>query len=132
MVLKNIGTFSITMFGVEMTIFTVIYSFIVSKKNYLKEVNRNISINGQTPFFSSESKFAYTYISNLRRMNRHVIALALLSLVLFIASLLLKEKNLEFYKTFDWLMFTLSISYIVYTLFMLGIYIISYHREVKD
>lgn len=131
MVLKNIGTFSITMFGVEMTIFTVIYSFIVSKKNYLKEINRNINVTGQTPFFTSEKKFAYTYICTLRGMNKHVITLAFLSLLFFVSSLFLNEKS-DSYVTFDWIMFVLSFMYFVYTLVMVIVYVVSYFNEVKD
>lgn len=131
MALKNIGTFSITMFGVEMTIFTVVYSFIVSKKSYLKEINWNINTSKQTPFLVSERKFAYSYITNLRKLNRHVIVLATLSLMLFIASLFLQEDKTPS-GTYDWVICALSIIYFIYTLAMLIIYIVTYHKEVKD
>lgn len=130
MILKNIGTFSITMFGVEMTIFTVIYSFIVSKKNYLKEINRNISISGQTPFFASEKKFAYSYIASLRKLNIHIIALASISLMLFIASLF-GQRDIS-HNIYDWVLCALSLIYLIYSIVMLIIYIITYFKEVKD
>lgn len=130
MILKNIGTFSITIFGVEMTIFTVVYSFIVSKKNYLKEINRNISISGQTPFFASERKFAYSYIAYLRKLNIHIITLASISLMLFIASLFgLRDTSFNIY---DWVLCAISLIYLIYSIVMFIIYIVTYFKEVKD
>ena len=37
-ILHNIETFALTMFGIGITIFTVIYSFIVSKRSYYKAI----------------------------------------------------------------------------------------------
>lgn len=74
-VLQNIATFSITIFGVAMTVFTVIYSFIVSKKNYRKELGHLQSIGKVSPYVLSEYKFSNEYIRKLRKVNVHIIIL---------------------------------------------------------
>ena len=111
--LKNIGSFSITMFGVEITIFTVIYSFIVSKRSYYKAISHDAKIQ------QSPSTYLYTEIK---------FALILYGWSLLISpipdensDILLSHKILGYFSVF----------YIIATLILLIIYIIKYFKEVK-
>lgn len=72
--LQNIGTFSITMFGISVTIFTVVYSFIVSKKVYYHSLLHMIksSKNGIDTRMKIEKELAFDYIKNLKKLNLFV------------------------------------------------------------
>lgn len=87
-VLRNIGSFAITMFGVEITIFTVIYSFIVSKRSYHKAIAYNIKCGHDDTHSLLERKFAYEYMKRLKKLNLFVLTLAAVSLILYGWSLL--------------------------------------------
>ena len=83
-VLKNIGSFSITMFGVEVTIFTVIYSFIVSKRAYFKAISHDMKIQKiPSTYLHTEMRFAIEYMNKLKKLNIFVICLAVISLILY-------------------------------------------------
>lgn len=87
-ILKNIGTFALTMFGVEMTIFTVVYSFIVSKRGYFKAITHEAKIQEKpSTYLNTEQKFAIEYMNKLKYLNRHIIILAIVSLVLYFVTL---------------------------------------------
>ena len=132
--LKNIGSFSITMFGVEITIFTVIYSFIVSKRSYYKAISHDAKIQ-QSPstYLYTEIKFAVKYMKSLKKLNLFVLALALVSLILYGWSLLISpipDENSDILLSHKILGY-FSVFYIIATLILLIIYIIKYFKEVK-
>lgn len=131
-ILNNIGTFAITMFGVEITIFTVIYSFIVSKRAYFKAINHDIKIQKtSSTYLHTERKFSVGYIRTLKRINKFVLILAAISLILYGWSLFampVEEDNLSIPQL---ILACISVVYIILTLTLLVIYIIRYFKEVK-
>lgn len=131
-ILNNIGTFAITMFGVEITIFTVIYSFIVSKRAYFKAINHDIKIQKtSSTYLHTERKFSVGYIRTLKKINKFVLILAAISLILYGWSLFtmpVEEDNLSFSQL---ILACISVIYIISTLTLLVIYIIRYFKEVK-
>lgn len=133
-VLKNIGSFSITMFGVEVTIFTVIYSFIVSKRAYFKAISHDMKIQ-KTPstYLHTEMRFAIEYMNKLKKLNIFVICLAVISLILYGWSLfdISEIKDSLDLSCSQIILGWTSIVYIVATLILLGIYIAKYFKEVK-
>lgn len=121
------------MFGVEITIFTVIYSFIVSKKSYHKAIAYNIKCGHNDTHSLLERKFAYEYMKRLKKLNLFVLALAAISLILYGWSLLIspiQDENPEILISHKILGY-FSVFYIIATLILLIIYIIKYFKEVK-
>ena len=132
--LKNIGSFAITMFGVEITIFTVIYSFIVSKRSYFKAISHDAKIQPtSSTYLYTEIKFAVKYMNRLKRLNLFVLALAAVSLMLYGWSLVIPpapengKDLLVVHMVLGWI----SIVYVIATLVLLGIYLVKYFKEVK-
>lgn len=133
-VLKNIGSFSITMFGVEVTIFTVIYSFIVSKRAYFKAISHDMKIQKiPSTYLHTEMRFAIEYMNKLKKLNIFVICLAVISLILYGWSLfdISEIKDSLDLSCSQIILGWTSIVYIVATLILLGIYIAKYFKEVK-
>ena len=132
--LKNIGSFAITMFGVEITIFTVIYSFIVSKRSYFKAISHDAKIQpNPSTYLHTEIKFAYEYMKRLKKLNLFVLALAAVSLILYGWSLFIPPvpdkggELLGVHIILGWIF----IVYIIATFVLLGVYVIKYFGEVK-
>lgn len=122
------------MFGVEITIFTVIYSFIVSKRSYFKAINHDAKIQ-QNPstYLHTEIKFAVKYMKRLKKLNLFVLVLAAVSLILYGWSLFIPpvpdegKDLLGIHVVLGWI----SIVYVIATLILLGVYVVKYFKEVK-
>lgn len=89
-IISDISSMSLTMFGIEITLFTVIYSFIVGKKAYLKEVNETIRIEGSSPHLDSLKYFANENIRILKSINIKIFYLTICSISLYLVCLIIK------------------------------------------
>lgn len=133
--LKNIGSFAITMFGVEITIFTVIYSFIVSKKAYYKSVCHEYNLQEiRSTYLHTEKKFAFEYMAKLKKLNLFVLTLAIISLVLYFWSVFMPElpDNTALLSLSHIALGWITVLYIIATIFLLVIYLLAYFKEVKS
>lgn len=133
-ILKNIGSFSITMFGVEITIFTVIYSFIVSKRAYFKSVCHELNIQkSSSTYLYTEKKFASEYMKRLKKLNLFVLFLAGISLILYIWSIFMPElpEKCSFLSISQLVLGWVSILYFLATILLLIIYLRAYFKEVS-
>lgn len=132
-ILNNIGSFAITMFGVEITIFTVIYSFIVSKKSYHKAISYNIKCGHDDTHSLLERKFAVEYMNKLKKLNLFVLILAAISLILYGWSFFIPEipQSNDELSLYHYIFGSISLIYIIATLILLIVYIYKYFDEVK-
>lgn len=132
-ILENIGSFSITMFSVEITIFTVIYSFIVSKRSYYKAISNSIKCGNEDTYSLLEEKFAVKYMNKLKKLNLFVLVLAAISLILYGWSFFIPEipqSNNEL-SLYHYIFGSISLIYIIATLILLIVYVYKYFDEVK-
>lgn len=132
-ILNNIGSFAITMFGVEITIFTVIYSFIVSKKSYHKAISYNIKCGHDDTHSLLERKFAVEYMNKLKKLNLFVLILAAISLILYGWSFFIPEIpqcNSELL-LYHYIFGSISLIYLIATMILLIVYVYKYFDEVK-
>lgn len=95
--LSDIGNFSLVIFGFTATLFTVIYSFIINKRENLKEISDKVK-NGQIdPILSQRKSNALKYIRTMKRINFHLIISLVSSLTLYIFSLIFKYIQIKIY-----------------------------------
>lgn len=73
--LSDFGTFYITVSGILLSIFTLIYSFIKNKKNELKIISERIKLGDNDPINKQRHKFATEYFLSLVRLNKKCIYL---------------------------------------------------------
>ncbi|MGS0747395.1 hypothetical protein [Halpernia sp. GG3] len=91
-ILNDITNFFLVVLGITITLFTVIYSFIVNRKEELIKINEEINIGKSTPALQQKKHFNLVYIKKYIIWNRHLLILAIISLVIFVACFLTNRK----------------------------------------
>lgn len=87
-IINDISTFSLSLFSIGMTIFTVIYSFISNKKEYLNEISDAILLGNASPETIAKYRIAEGYIQRQIKYNRIILLISIMSLIVYILSLL--------------------------------------------
>lgn len=88
--LSDIGNFVLVIFGFTVTLFTVLYSFILSKREQLKEYSDRIKNGDKDPVLYQRSAFAKSIINRLKRLNSHLIGIISISFISYFLSLIIK------------------------------------------
>ncbi len=88
--LSDISNFALVIFGFCATLYTVIYSFILSKKESLNELNELIKLNIEVPLQTIKETSYKNYINRMRRFNFYIIYCLWCSLFIYITSLIIK------------------------------------------
>lgn len=132
-ILSDIANFSLVVFGFTATLFTVLYSFIINKRENLKEFNDRIKSGEVNPILGQRISNALKYISNLRQMNLHLIFSLFFSLFIYTSSISVKyipdEINFKFYASI--IIFTLTIVLIIHMIYLLIKTIKIYLNEIQ-
>lgn len=89
-ILSDIGNFSLVVFGFSSTLFTVLYSFILMRRENLQEISEKIKLNDSDPFLSRKKSSSIRYISRMKTMNRNLIFVLFSSFGFYIISMILK------------------------------------------
>ena len=89
-ILSDIGNFSLVIFGFSVSLFTVIYSFIINKREYLKEYSDKIKSGNTDPLFFQKQNNAILYITTMKKLNIFLIISIFISLGIYICSIITK------------------------------------------
>ena len=92
--ITDISTFSLSIFGIGMTIFTVIYSFISTKKEYINEMSDVITSGKACPETRAKFNIALKYIKRQKKNNTMILIITIGYLMLYVLSLLYLRLNL--------------------------------------
>lgn len=84
--LEDIYSVNFTLFGIALTIFTVLYSFILNKKDDLKLIADRIKFREINPMLKPQESYAIRYIKKLKRVNNHIIFISCLTFSIVIYS----------------------------------------------
>lgn len=82
--LNDIWSFHLVLLGIALTIFTLLYSFILSKRDTLIDIVENINLTGTNPEIKRKEKNAINYIQNLRKVNDKIVYIVIATFTLFI------------------------------------------------
>lgn len=126
--IKNVESFALTILGIGITVFTVLYSFIGSKYEMIREVRERINEGKASIEDEAQYHIAIRYINRQIKVNRYAIIVSLSSFVLF---LLCKIKNL-FFPENDLFQFFIDLLYIVLVLFvgMLTVFVLNEYKRL--
>lgn len=91
-ILNDISNFFLVVLGITITLFTVIYSFIVNRKEELTKINEEINFGKSTPALQQKKHFNLIYIKKYITWNRHLLILAIISLIIFVVCFLTNRK----------------------------------------
>ena len=118
-ILSDISNFALVIFGFCATLYTVIYSFILNKKDLLKELNESLKIGDKVVSHTQKEQNYILYIRKMRLFNKLIIACLWFSLFLYLSSLVVKYLKLYLLKIE---IFEITIiGYLVYILLTLTI-----------
>lgn len=67
---SDLWTLYLTLIGILLSILTLLYSFIISKKDELKIIAEQIKLDGATPLINQRKSFAISYIKRLASINK--------------------------------------------------------------
>ncbi|TVZ22802.1 hypothetical protein JM84_1714 [Dokdonia sp. Hel_I_63] len=132
-ILSDIANISLVVFGFTATLFTVLYSFIINKRENLKEFNDRIKGGEVNPILGQRKSNAIKYISNLRQTNLHLICSIFFSLLIYTSSIIVKylsdELSFKFYASI--IIFVLAIILIIHIVYLLIKTIKNYLNEIQ-
>lgn len=90
-ILNDICNFQLVIFGISVTIFTVLYSFIIAKRDDIKIVNEQIKMGNDSPIIRQKVAFSNSYIIQWRKVNFHVKIIVVLSFLIYLISITTKN-----------------------------------------
>lgn len=127
----NIESFAIAIFGIGVTVFTVLFSFIGSKYDVIKELRDKISNGVASIEEQAQYKIAIRYVSRQRNINKYSIAVCMFSFLLFI---MCKLKTLFFLDSRIFQV-TLDVLYILLVLLVVSMVLLvlkDYQRQINQ
>lgn len=77
---SDLWTLYLTLIGILLSILTLLYSFIISKKDELKIIAEQIKLDGATPLINQRKSFAISYIKRLASINKKCFVLLHISI----------------------------------------------------
>jgi hypothetical protein len=89
-ILADIGNFVLVVFGFSVTLFTVLYSFIIAKREQLKEYSDKIKNGNQDPLVHQRHSNAKKFIERLKKFNFHLITTIFIDLIIYLICLVIK------------------------------------------
>lgn len=79
---SDLWTLYLTLIGILLSILTLLYSFIIGKKDELKLIAEQIKLDGITPLVNQRKNFAISYIRRLSGINKKCFVLLLISITM--------------------------------------------------
>lgn len=84
--LSDLWNFHLVLIGISLSVFTLLYSFILNKRDELRNIAEQIKCNGINPSLEQKEKFAITYIRRLKKLNLNCLCIFVVSTFLCICS----------------------------------------------
>ena len=125
----DISTFSLSIFAIGITIFTVVYSFITNKKEYINNVADILSRGDACPETKAKYIIAEKYITRQRKSNLIILCFTALSFILYTLS----QFYLHIYQgpVFRIIIISLAIILLIGLFLALIVFFNSYFKYVK-
>lgn len=85
-ILNDLWNLHLVLFGASLSIFTLLYSLIVSKRDELKYISDQLKNGGSNPILSQRESFINLYIRRLKTANKHVALILFVTFIMFISA----------------------------------------------
>ena len=83
-ILNDFLNLFLVLFGIAITLFTVIYSFIINKKEELYKILENINKGKSSPLIEQKRYFTILQLKRYKSINKHLIIITFLSIILYV------------------------------------------------
>jgi hypothetical protein len=132
-VLSDIGNLVLVIFGFSVTLFTVLYSFIIAKREQLKEYSDKIKSGNKDILILQRQSNSIKFITKFRSFNKHLIITVFVDLFIYVCCILIKYLvcNLDIKEKATWFMGIIASLIIGYVTIMLIITIKDYLKITK-
>jgi len=77
--LSDLWSFHLILIGISLSIFTLLYSFILNKRGELKTISEQIKNSGKNPTIEQKERFAISYIRRLKKFNTNCLFIFIFS-----------------------------------------------------
>lgn len=78
-ILSDLWNFHLVLIGISLSIFTLLYSFILTKRDELKTISEQIKNGDKSPTLLQKERFAIRYISRLKKFNTNCLYIFIIS-----------------------------------------------------
>jgi len=134
-ILNDLWNFHLVLFGVALSIFTLLYSFILSKRDELKNISEQVKIGDNSPMLAQKESFAKKYIIRLKSANNHAGLTILVTFMLFTFSWftlrIIPDCNIQFKLISFYAISFLTILIILYSMILFVKIFKQYKSETK-
>lgn len=90
----NFFNIQLAFFGISVTVFTVLFAFIISKRDEVKLINFQIEKGNNSPSLKQRKNFAISNITKLKSINSYTLKIVISTFILFVFSFVIS--NLTF------------------------------------
>jgi RsiW-degrading membrane proteinase PrsW (M82 family) len=77
--LSDLWNFHLVLIGISVSIFVLLYSFILNKRDELKTISEQIKNGDKNPTLVQKERFAIKYISRLKKFNTNILCVFIVS-----------------------------------------------------
>lgn len=128
--INDISNFNLAIFGIGITIFTVIYSFITNKKEYMNEIT-DIIISGKAcPETKAKFKIAERYVQKQKKANKAIAIISIASLFIYVLCQLYMH-CFSGYLLLEYTILAMNTIQVIYLFINLAYFFSSYFRYIK-
>lgn len=85
-ILNDLWNFHLVLFGIALSLFTLLYSFILSKRDELRNISEQVKMGNNSPILTQKEVFAKKYITRLKSANNHSAIIIIITFFLFVIS----------------------------------------------
>lgn len=117
--------------GIFFTLFTVIYALIDNKNSSISFLESKKKRGNASPRQKSDLSYWTDYRSSLRALNKHVLALFILSVVLSVVFVMLYLSEMQ-NSWLTWIMAVVEVALAGYIIYVFTKFIMSYFKNMKD
>lgn len=121
-ILSELTNINLVILGISITIFTVVYSFIVNKRNDLERISDKLSQQNNNPFIVKQRHFTLKYIKQFSSINSKFLYLIISSSLIFLCVFAFNRFLLDILYNFK--------EFFCYTFCVLTVFIILYFGYV--
>lgn len=132
-ILNDLWNFHLVLFGIALSLFTLLYSFILSKRDELRNISEQVKMGNNSPILTQKEVFAKKYITRLKSANNHSAIIIIITFFLFVISwisLRIISNTCIYPKKI--MMFSISILTFFVVLYVLFIFIKVYKRYKQE
>ncbi len=126
---SDLWTLYLTLIGILLSILTLLYSFIIGKKDELKLIAEQIKSDGVTPIVNQRKNFAILYIRRLSDINKKCFVLLLISIAMDVFCWVGMRLSFNFDNT---VLLCLLVITIVFTILIVGYAISLGYKLIKQ